>query len=116
VTAARTQLARLCGLLLAALALLDAPGARADDAQAAASAQVQKALNDQPKSEPQRSEAARPPGKLKVLRLDEFTVEGRIQKPQAFFILQRSNLNFDDGDKKESFLPKIVKTCEKDPF
>jgi hypothetical protein len=54
--------------------------------------------------------------KKKVLRLDEFTVEGRIQKPQAFFILQRSNLSFEDPDKKETFLPKIVKTCEKDPF
>jgi hypothetical protein len=54
--------------------------------------------------------------KKKVLRLDEFTVEGRIQKPQAFFILQRSNLSFEDPDKKETFLPKIVKTCDKDPF
>ncbi len=115
-TAARIQLARLCGLALGALALLAAPGARADDAQAAASTQVEKALNEQAKSGPVRSEGARPPGKLKVLRLDEFTVEGRIQKPQAFFILQRHNLEFDDGEKKESFLPKIVKTCEKDPF
>jgi hypothetical protein len=52
----------------------------------------------------------------KVLRLEEFTVEGRIQKPQAFFILQRSNLSFDGAEKKESFLPKIQKSCEKDPF
>ncbi len=52
----------------------------------------------------------------KVLRLEEFTVEGRLQKPQAFFILPRNNQTFDDGDKKESFLPKIVKTCDKDPF
>ena len=53
---------------------------------------------------------------MKVLRLDEITVEGRIQKPQAFFILQRSNLNFDQLEKKDSFLPKIQKSCEKDPF
>ena len=52
----------------------------------------------------------------KVLRLEEFTVEGRIQKPQAFFILQRSNLNFEGSERKESFLPKIQKSCEKDPF
>jgi len=52
----------------------------------------------------------------KVLRLEEFTVEGRIQKPQAFFILQRGTITFDGGDKKESFLPKIQKSCEKDPF
>ena len=54
--------------------------------------------------------------KKKVLRLEEFSVEGRIQKPQAFFFLPRGNLSFEDPDKKETFLPKIVKTCEKDPF
>ena len=58
--------------------------------------------------------AKRPP--RKVLRLEELTVEGRIQKPQAFFILQRNNLAFDEPEKKESFLPRIVKSCGKDPF
>ena len=66
--------------------------------------------------EPPKSESSKPAQKMKVLKLDEFTVEGRIQKPQAFFILQRSNLSFEDPDKKESFLPKIVKSCDKDPF
>ena len=54
--------------------------------------------------------------KRRVLKLDEVTVEGRIQKPQAFFILQRLSLNFEQLEKKESFLPKIQKSCEKDPF
>ncbi len=54
--------------------------------------------------------------KKKVIRLDAITVEGRIQKPQAFYILQRSNLNFDELNKSESFVPKVVKSVEKDPF
>lgn len=54
--------------------------------------------------------------KKKVIRLDAITVEGRIQKPQAFYILQRSNLNFDDLNRTESFVPKVVKSVEKDPF
>ena len=68
-------------------------------------------------------EAARPPAKSDgkpaprhVLKLDEVTVEGRIQKPQAFFILPRSSLHFDESEKKESFLPRIKLSCEKDPF
>ena len=61
-------------------------------------------------------EAAGAARKKKVIRLDAITVEGRIQKPQAFFILQRSSLNFDQLEKKESFLPKIQTSCEKDPF
>ena len=67
---------------------------------------------------PAASEKGQDKGKTakKVLRLEEFTVEGRIQKPQAFFILQRSNLNFEGSERKESFLPRIQKSCEKDPF
>jgi hypothetical protein len=43
-------------------------------------------------------------------------VEGRIQKPQAFYILQRSNLNFEGLELKQSFIPKIVKSTEDKPF
>jgi hypothetical protein len=52
----------------------------------------------------------------KVIRLDAITVEGRIQKPQAFYILPRSNLSFDDLNRTESFVPKVVKSVEQDPF
>jgi hypothetical protein len=57
-----------------------------------------------------------PAKKKKVIRLDAITVEGRIQKPQAFYILQRSNLDFDEINKAESFVPKVVKSVEKEPF
>jgi hypothetical protein len=56
------------------------------------------------------------PKKKKVIRLDAITVEGRIQKPQAFYILQRSNLNFDELNRTESFVPKVEKSVEKEPF
>jgi hypothetical protein len=52
----------------------------------------------------------------KVLKLDVITVEGRIQKPQAFYILQRSNLNFGELEKTETFLPKIVQSVNEKPF
>ena len=54
--------------------------------------------------------------KKKVLRLDEFKVEGKIQKPQAFYILPRSNLNYQGLDQAETFLPKIMKSTEAEPF
>lgn len=60
--------------------------------------------------------AGEPAPKRKVIRLETITVEGRIQKPQAFYILQRSNLNFDELERTESFLPKVVKSVDKDPF
>lgn len=52
----------------------------------------------------------------KVIRLGEFKIEGTIQKPQAFYILQRSNLNFEGLELKNSFLPKIVESVNKAPF
>ncbi len=63
--------------------------------------------------------AARPAGRSggkKVIKLDTLTVEGRIQKPEAFYVLPRSNLNFDELQKSESFVPKIEKSAQKDPF
>ena len=54
--------------------------------------------------------------KKKVIRLDAITVEGRIRKPQAFYILQRSNLNFEELNRTESFVAKVKKSVDKDPF
>jgi hypothetical protein len=54
--------------------------------------------------------------KKKVIRLDALTVEGKIQKPQAFYILQRSNLNFEELNKPESFTDKVVQSVDKQPF
>lgn len=51
-----------------------------------------------------------------VIKLSETTIEGRIQKPQAFYILQRSNLNFEGLELKNSFIPKIIKSVDKAPF
>lgn len=52
----------------------------------------------------------------RVIRLDAIKVEGRIQKPQAFYILQRSNLNFEGLELRQSFIPKIIDSVKRDPF
>lgn len=52
----------------------------------------------------------------KILRLEEMKVEGRIQKPQAMFLMPRANLNYGDLERTESFLPKVTKAVEKEPF
>ena len=67
-------------------------------------------------SSPASAQQKPEPPKKRVIRLDEISVEGRIQKPQAFYILPRSNLNYEALDRKESFLPKITRTFEQDPF
>lgn len=52
----------------------------------------------------------------RVIRITELVVEGRIQKPQAFYILQRSNLNFEGLELKNSFVPKIIESVEGELF
>lgn len=52
----------------------------------------------------------------KKIVLSEFVIEGRVQKPQAFLLLQRQNLNFEGLELKRSFVPKILKSIEKKPF
>jgi hypothetical protein len=91
----------LLGLLLAAPAF-------AQEAGSTAPAPVPPA--------PKVSKEARTKAGRKVIKLEAITVEGRIQKPQAFYILQRSNLNFDELNRTESFLGKVEKSVEHDPF
>jgi len=51
-----------------------------------------------------------------ILRLEELKVEGRIQKPQAMFLMPRANLNLGELDRSEAFLPKVSKAVTKSPF
>jgi len=52
----------------------------------------------------------------KILRLEEMKVEGRIQKPQAMFLMPRANLNYGELDRGEPLIPKVTQAVEKDPF
>ena len=52
----------------------------------------------------------------RIIEIDTLKVEGRIQKPEAFFFLQRSQLNFEGLEPKKSFLPLIIKSVDKQPF
>jgi hypothetical protein len=67
-------------------------------------------------SDPGSAQAQESQKPRKVLKLDIITVEGRIQKPQAFYILQRSSLNFGQLEKSESFVPKILQSVTQEPF
>ena len=64
------------------------------------------------------AEAAPPATKKapKAIQLEAITVEGRIQKPEAFYFLDRSKPSFDDLNRTESFVPKVVQSVDQDPF
>lgn len=54
--------------------------------------------------------------KPKVIQLEEITIEGRVQKPNAFYILNRSNLGYEVLDLRTSFLRDVVKSVQHAPF
>jgi hypothetical protein len=53
----------------------------------------------------------------KIFRITEgLVVEGKIQKPNAFYVLQRSSMDYDWESLKKDFLPKILEAASRHPF
>ena len=79
---------QFCTMLLAALCVLSASNA----------------LGQQKKRQP------------RVIQLEEIVIEGRVQKPNAFYILNRSNLGYEVLELRTSFLRDVVKSVQEEPF
>lgn len=54
--------------------------------------------------------------KPRIIKLEEIKIEGRIQKPNAFYILNRSNIGYSVTELKTSFIPNVVNSVRKQPF
>ena len=56
-------------------------------------------------------------GGKKIYRItDEIRIEGKIQKPEAFFFYQKSSINYDWQELKQDFVPKILDSVSRSPF
>ncbi len=91
------------GLLVAGALLVVAPDAQAQDKKDGEAA---------PKVKVERGK-----GGKKVYRITtSFVIEGRIQKPNAFYVLERSQINYDWVALKKNFMPRILESVTKHPF
>ena len=69
-------------------------------------------VEDQPKVKVERGA-----GGKKVYKIEgEIVIEGKIQKPEAFYVLQKSSINYDWHELKQEFVPKILDSVTKSPF
>jgi hypothetical protein len=69
-------------------------------------------VEDQPKVKVERGA-----GGKKVYKIEgEIVIEGKIQKPEAFYVLQKSSINYDWHELKQEFVPRIVDSVTKAPF
>jgi hypothetical protein len=60
--------------------------------------------------------AAAQQGQPKVIQLEEIKIEGRVQKPNAFYILNRSNIGYEVMDLRTSFVRNVIRSVQKEPF
>jgi hypothetical protein len=55
--------------------------------------------------------------KMRQVVIEEVTrVEGKIQKPEVWYLLPRSNLNFEGLKLDKKLVPKIEESTKKAPF
>ncbi len=81
-------------------------------AEADAATPAANADKDEPKVKIERGAGGR-----KVYKIEgEIVIEGKIQKPEAFYVLQKSSINYDWHELKQEFVPKILESVTKSPF
>lgn len=101
--------------LLAAALLWGAPApamAQGTDSSADEPAAAKKDGEESPEVKVERGA-----GGKKVYRITTgFVIEGRIQKPNAFYVLERSQINYDWAALKKNFVPRILDAVKKKPF
>ena len=52
----------------------------------------------------------------KIIQLEDVKVEGKVAGPEAVFIINLKDLQFEGLEPKKSFLSEIIKSVEKEPF
>lgn len=102
------------GLFCCALALTLALAALAPSR---AAAQAAKPAAAPPAAEAPKVKVEKGAGGKKVYRItEEIRIEGKIQKPEAFFFYQKSTINYDWQELKQDFIPKILDSVSHSPF
>jgi len=51
-----------------------------------------------------------------IQELEEMRVEGKIQKPEVFYVLSRTETRYKLPIRSEDFVDRIVRSVEKNPF
>jgi hypothetical protein len=108
------------GIVVATAALVNSTPAAAQPATAPTQP-APAAAPAQPQGQGQEGAPAvkveRGAGGKKVYRITEaITIEGKIQKPEAFYVLQKSGINYEWTELKQDLIPKILDSVSKAPF
>jgi hypothetical protein len=80
-----------------------------------ATAQRKKAPS-KPAVAPREEVAKRRPTPRRIIRLKGDIIEGKVQKPEAFYVLQRTGMSFEALELETKLIPKILEGLRKPPF
>lgn len=104
-------------------ATLTGAGAKTPEAGSEGGDTISEGAADKAKEEAGKKPAARsskstvrrmaPP---KVEELEALVIEGRIQKPEVFYVIGRAEADYRDQKLKKSFVKEILKSVEDNPF
>jgi len=84
---------------------------------AASGGQPAAAAEGAPAEAPTKVKVEKGAGGKKIYRItDEIRIEGKIQKPEAFFFYQKSSINYEWQELKQDFIPKILDGVSRAPF
>jgi len=62
-------------------------------------------------------EVIRGPNGEQIIRIKQaFCIEGRIQKPNVFYVLDRTSIGYEWQKLTQDFMPRILRTVESAPF
>lgn len=93
--------------------LLPYPASAQEPADQTASKAPQEENNSP--SPPNGDQSQNAPSGRKSLSLDEFLVEGKLEKPSAFYVLRRSSLDYDWARLDARFSPLVLESVQ-DPL
>jgi len=65
---------------------------------------------------PAKAPAATKKGAPKVIELEALVIEGKVAKPQVFYVLGRSRVQYENLKKQRVFVDRIVEGANQNPF
>jgi hypothetical protein len=118
---ALVSIGALVVLLSVSVSLAQAPGKKAATPAKAQPAKAEPAKTDAASADAgddqTKVKVERGAGGKKVYKIEgEIVIEGKIQKPEAFYVLQKSGINYDWHELKQEFVPRILDSVTKAPF
>lgn len=63
-----------------------------------------------------QAQARRAGARPRVHQLEEIRIEGTVQKPNAFYILNRSSIGYEVLDLRNTFTREVVRSVQREPF